>query len=212
MFNCPATPKQIDSACMSFRHDFGLLDEKKREDTRFAAKYWLEAWMKEGMAFDVEGKANEVVKLREQVAELKEKLSKADCSADVECADLRTQVILLQSENRELKNQLEQVTDPAYLTKKLEALGVVDKKWQELAETKTEQVAALGAALKIAQGGLNDWLHTYATDLCDPEKVAAAQERVSKFGVLAYLANINEEIRQVGKLANDGETNGGVEQ
>ncbi len=41
------TPAQIDSACLSFRHDFGLLSKEQQDTLRLEAKYWLEAWDKE---------------------------------------------------------------------------------------------------------------------------------------------------------------------
>lgn len=202
MFNCPATAEQIDSACMSFRHDFGLLDEKKREDTRSAAKYWLEAWMKEGLVFDVDGKQQEIDQLRKQVAELNEKLVVA---SNVEPnTDLRTQIILLQSENRELKNQIETVTSPTYLAEKLEAVGVVDKEWKDIAEKRTEQVSVLNAALKIAMKGINDWMHIYAHDLCDENEVEAARQRVYSGGTLAYIAEINDAVRTAQRVAEYG--------
>lgn len=41
------TEAQINSACLSYRHDFGLLDEHDKERLRFVAKEWLHAWRKE---------------------------------------------------------------------------------------------------------------------------------------------------------------------
>lgn len=46
------TPAQIDSACLSYRHDFGLLPENDRATIRLEAKWWLEAWLKEGIGCD----------------------------------------------------------------------------------------------------------------------------------------------------------------
>lgn len=37
---------EIDSACMWFRHDFGLLDDAEKDFMRFTAKEWLRAWCK----------------------------------------------------------------------------------------------------------------------------------------------------------------------
>lgn len=42
------TPAQVNSACMSFRHDFGLMDKTEAESLRCSAKEWLRAWQKEG--------------------------------------------------------------------------------------------------------------------------------------------------------------------
>lgn len=202
MFNCPATDKQIDSACMSFRHDFGLLDEKKREDVRMAAKYWLEAWMKEGLVFDVDGRQQEIDKLRREVDALKAKLAVAVASTPDVGGDFRTQIILLQSENGELKRQLEQATDPEYLSAALGAIGATDKEWKDIAEKRTEQVAALNSALKVARQGINDWMHDYAHDLCDEAEVQAARDRIYKHGTLAYIAEINQAINEAFKVAS----------
>ncbi|MGB3042512.1 MAG: hypothetical protein WBB98_04940 [Xanthobacteraceae bacterium] len=43
---------QINSACLSFRHDYGLLDDHDRERLRFVAIEWLRAWQKEGFGCD----------------------------------------------------------------------------------------------------------------------------------------------------------------
>lgn len=45
--NWEPTDAQINSACMSRRHDFGLLSEEKRASMRFEAREWLRAWMHE---------------------------------------------------------------------------------------------------------------------------------------------------------------------
>ncbi|WP_207897488.1 hypothetical protein, partial [Rhizobium sp. PP-F2F-G48] len=42
------TDAMVNSACMSYRHDFGLLPELDREALRRTARWWLEAWQKEG--------------------------------------------------------------------------------------------------------------------------------------------------------------------
>lgn len=43
------TLSQISSACGSFRHDYGLLDEQEQSEIRFEAVEWLRAWQKEGI-------------------------------------------------------------------------------------------------------------------------------------------------------------------
>lgn len=40
------TDAQVNSACLSYRHDFGLLQDQQREMVRFEAKEWLIAWQK----------------------------------------------------------------------------------------------------------------------------------------------------------------------
>lgn len=51
------TDAQVNSACMSYRHDFGLMSPDKREKLRFEAREWLHAWLKEGIGCD----RNEVI-------------------------------------------------------------------------------------------------------------------------------------------------------
>lgn len=41
------TPAQLQSACLSFRHDYGLLPPETQKATRTAARNWLEAWQRE---------------------------------------------------------------------------------------------------------------------------------------------------------------------
>ena len=41
-----ATIAQIDSACLSFRHDFGLMDHQERNAIRHQASMWQQAWAK----------------------------------------------------------------------------------------------------------------------------------------------------------------------
>lgn len=41
------TASEIDSVCLSYRHDFGLLSPTDQSLTRFQAVEWLHAWRKE---------------------------------------------------------------------------------------------------------------------------------------------------------------------
>jgi hypothetical protein len=45
------TPQNVDSACLSVRHDFGLLGDGERKLLRLEAIEWLNAWRKEGLVF-----------------------------------------------------------------------------------------------------------------------------------------------------------------
>jgi hypothetical protein len=40
------TPEQVYNACLSYRHDFGLLSVEDRKIVAFEAKEWLRAWQK----------------------------------------------------------------------------------------------------------------------------------------------------------------------
>lgn len=41
------TDDQVASACLSYRHDFGLMDKLARADLMWQAREWLHAWRKE---------------------------------------------------------------------------------------------------------------------------------------------------------------------
>lgn len=45
--NWEPTDAQTASACVSFRHDFGLLTPEERRVVMFEAREWLRAWMRE---------------------------------------------------------------------------------------------------------------------------------------------------------------------
>ena len=38
------THREVDEACMSYRHDFGLLSIADANIVRFEAQEWLKAW------------------------------------------------------------------------------------------------------------------------------------------------------------------------
>ena len=44
--NVEPTPSEVYSACLSYRHDFGLLSGDEREAVRLDALEWRRAWMK----------------------------------------------------------------------------------------------------------------------------------------------------------------------
>ena len=43
------SPRQLRSACLSFRHDYGLLSDTDKAHVEFIAVEWLRAWQKEGL-------------------------------------------------------------------------------------------------------------------------------------------------------------------
>ena len=56
--------------------------------------------------------------------------------------------------------------------------------------------AALRAALERSMLAINDWLHTYAHDLCDRDDVARSNSRVqAQGGTLAYIGSVQEQNR-----------------
>ena len=46
-FNLTPSAAEIDSACLSMDHSFGLMDVELQNHMRFQAKEWLHAWGKE---------------------------------------------------------------------------------------------------------------------------------------------------------------------
>jgi len=45
--NWEPTEAQVDSACLSYRHDFGMLEPEEQRAIRFKAREWLRAWLRE---------------------------------------------------------------------------------------------------------------------------------------------------------------------
>jgi hypothetical protein len=48
--------------------------------------------------------------------------------------------------------------------------------------------------LDTAWRALDDWLHIYASDLCDEKRVAASRARINELGTVAYIAGVNAQI------------------
>lgn len=46
-----ATRAQVNSACLSYRHDFGLLAPDRQGDLQNEAREWLRAWQREGFCY-----------------------------------------------------------------------------------------------------------------------------------------------------------------
>lgn len=55
--------------------------------------------------------------------------------------------------------------------------------------------AVLREALERSIVAIDDWLNTYAANLCDEDDVREAQERIGKYGTLAYIAQIQQQNR-----------------
>lgn len=65
---------------------------------------------------------------------------------------------------------------------------------------------ALVVALDESRIAIDDWLNTYASELCGEARVEAAHKRISdNGGTLAYIASIQEQNRAALKLAKGGE-------
>lgn len=58
-----------------------------------------------------------------------------------------------------------------------------------------KQRGELLAALQRSAVALDDWLNTYASELCDVEQVAEARARISEAGTLAYIADVQQQNR-----------------
>lgn len=56
------TDAQAASACLSYRHDFGLMKADERQKLMFTAREWLRAWQKESAALDLISPADAAVK------------------------------------------------------------------------------------------------------------------------------------------------------
>lgn len=54
---------------------------------------------------------------------------------------------------------------------------------------------ALVAALERSMVAIDDWLNTYAAELCDDARVAEARRRIGEYGTLSYIATVQEQNR-----------------
>ena len=63
-----------------------------------------------------------------------------------------------------------------------------------------EQHARLLKTLARAETALNDWVHTYAPEMCDQEYVDATMERIAECGTLAYIGEVLVEVRAARKF------------
>jgi hypothetical protein len=60
-----------------------------------------------------------------------------------------------------------------------------------------ERVKALEGALRLCGVALNDWVLTYASDMCDEKEVAEAWIRIRKSGaILLYISDVEEAARR----------------
>lgn len=59
-----------------------------------------------------------------------------------------------------------------------------------------EQRANLVKVLSAAETALDDWVNTYASEMCDPDRVAEAMVRIyDNGGTLAYVAQVLVGVR-----------------
>jgi len=54
----------------------------------------------------------------------------------------------------------------------------------------------LAQALRDSQVALDDWLNTWASEFCDPERVRQAQERIDEYGTCGYIAHVQQANRE----------------
>ena len=59
----------------------------------------------------------------------------------------------------------------------------------------TQRAERLEAGLRGADQAPNDWINTYADDMCDPKDVAEARARIMEYGTVGYIAKRVAEIR-----------------
>ncbi len=48
------------------------------------------------------------------------------------------------------------------------------------------------AALETSMVAIDDWLNTYASELCDPGRVQEATTRIRQYGTIGYIAHVQE--------------------
>lgn len=72
-----------------------------------------------------------------------------------------------------------------------------------------EDRQSMHTALQAAITALDDWTSVYASEQCNPERVAEAQERIGRVGTIAYIAGVVTQCRRAlnQDLANDQDSN-----
>ncbi len=60
----------------------------------------------------------------------------------------------------------------------------------------SDDLSKVEAALKRSMVALDDWLSTYADDMCHPDQVEASRARIAKYGTLAYIADVQQQNRE----------------
>lgn len=68
-----------------------------------------------------------------------------------------------------------------------------------------DSIERLQAALRRSMLAIDDWLNTYAVDMCDPDRVAEARARIGKVGTLAYIADVQDQNRNALRSQDKGE-------
>ncbi len=58
-----------------------------------------------------------------------------------------------------------------------------------------EERRSVETALQSAITALDDWLNTYASDFCDPQRVEEAQTRLQEHGTIAYITDVTTQCR-----------------
>lgn len=65
-----------------------------------------------------------------------------------------------------------------------------------------KEIARLTAELEIARKALersmvaiDDWLHSYAGEFCDPACVEESAKRIGEYGTIGYIAHVQEQNR-----------------
>ena len=62
----------------------------------------------------------------------------------------------------------------------------------------TEHLPAVArGALEAASQALDDWLHTYASEFCNAERVRQSYERIAERGTIGYIAQVQQRINEV---------------
>ena len=65
----------------------------------------------------------------------------------------------------------------------------------QMATPQETELQSLRAALKTAIIALDDWTNTYAPEFCDEERVKQAQNRLTEYGTLYYIATVVKQCR-----------------
>ena len=62
--------------------------------------------------------------------------------------------------------------------------------------TAEAKVTTLEKALTESVTAIDDWLNTYAAEMCDEARVKEARDRIQQYGTIGYIAHIQEANRK----------------
>lgn len=107
-------------------------------------------------------------------------------SRSEQIVDWQEMYLVAQERIEELENQNKHVLEMEVIA--LESLKIIEKLEARIAE--------LELALTQSVTAIDDWLNTYAAELCDESRVEEARDRIRQYGTIGYIAKVQKGNRK----------------